>query len=118
MNAPHEFIASFEDIAKLRAAAIAEGCPEDGSYLDYVEAADHQTRKRFDTKEKAISWVKQNILDLKTAFGVGDITEGYAVTNGERCRYCVCNGWRAVSRTIVEDDGPLDEEALDNDCVD
>lgn len=112
-----EFIGAYEDIAKLKAAAMAAGCPEDGSFLDYVEASDHRTAKSFKSKFEAVAWVQKSILENKTAFGCGDVIEGKKIEPRERCRYCVCNGWQTISRTIVEDSGPLDEEVADSDCL-
>lgn len=112
-----EFIAAFEDFKSLKAAAIKAGCPEDGSYLDYAEAHDHRTAKKFATKPEAIAWLQEKINTMETTFGCGDITEGEIVPPNLRCNYCTCRGWRPIKRYTVDDTGEVDGCSIE-DCAD
>lgn len=110
------FVALYEDSSKVEAAAVAAGCPPDGSFLDYVEATNHRTAKRFISMEAATKWLVDEINARKTLFGVGEILTQEDVAR--RCRYCTCNGRKTTHRTIVDDEGPAETEALDSDCLD
>lgn len=111
-----EFLAAFEAIEPLKAAALKAGCPDDGSYLDYAEASDHRIGKAFDNRPEAIGWLKEQIEAGRTTFGCGDLTEVEKIPREKRCRYCICNGERPRTRSVVDDDGESDIEFLD-DCA-
>lgn len=109
------YVALYEDSAKVEAAATAAGCPKDGSFLDYVEASEHRTAKRFVKMESAVEWLVAEIKAGKSLFGVGEVVTQEEVT--KRCKYCTCGGRITTHRTIVDDEGATEPEALDNDCL-
>jgi hypothetical protein len=110
------FVGSYEDRAKVVAAAREKGCPEDGGCLDYVEARDYRTERSFPTKGEAVAWVQAAITGDRTFFGVGEVTEMEDVSREDRCDACVCGGLRSVSRYVVSDIGIESEDADDDQC--
>lgn len=112
------FFASFEDVAKVEAAARAEGWKEGDSYADFVEMldADYRSGRSFDDRAAAVAWLQDQINANRTLFGCGDVIEGEHVQRRDRCRYCVCNGWRRISRAVIDDEGVAEESAEDSDC--
>jgi hypothetical protein len=110
------FRAFYEDAARTEAAARAEGYNgEDGSLMDYVEPSDYRTGKTFPTLTQAEQWLKEQIDAMKTVFGCGNIVEQEPVTR--RCRYCVCGGVRSLHEYTVDDTGIVEDEALEDSCL-
>jgi hypothetical protein len=106
----------YEDAAKTEAAARAEGYDgNNGSLMDYVEPSDYRTGKTFPTLAQAQQWLKLEIEAMKTVFGCGTIREQEPVTR--RCRYCVCGGVRNLHEYTVDDTGIVEDEDLEDQCV-
>lgn len=112
------FRAFYEDAAKAEAAAKAEGFTgNDGeSWHDFIEVDDFITSKRFESLGEAVAWLKSEIADYKTAYGVGDIRQIERMPR--RCQYCTCRGAQATYRWVVDDEGICDEETLESQCCD
>lgn len=107
---------SYEDAAKTEAAARMEGYDGiNGSLMDYVEPSDYRTGKTFQTLIQAEQWLKTEIDAMKTVFGCGTIRELERVTS--RCRYCVCGGVRNLHEYTVDDTGVVEDEAMEDDCI-
>lgn len=110
------FRAFYEDAAKTEAAARAEGYDGDnGSLMDYVEPSDYRTGKTFQTLAQAQQWLKAEIEAMKTVFGCGTIREQEPVSR--RCRYCVCGGVRSLHEYTVDDTGVVEDEAIEDPCL-
>ena len=110
------FHASYEDYEKAKAAARTRGWKGEDDLGDFIEFTDHQTGADFATLDEAVEWLKSEINALKSTFGCGDIDELTKIERRERCKYCVCNGLRPVTRYIVTDDGIESEEPAREDC--
>jgi len=108
------FRASYEDAAKTEAEARKEGYDGiNGSLLDYVEPA--WSGQTFPTLAAAEQWLKTEIAAYKTVFGCGTIRTQEAVSR--RCRYCTCRGVKTVHEYTVDDTGIVEDEALDDECL-
>lgn len=111
------FSAFYEDAAKTEAAARLEGYDgENGSLMDFVEPSDYLTGKRFQNIVEAEDWLKSEIAAMKTVFGCGTIRKLESATR--RCRYCTCRGVKVVHEYTVDDTGIVEDETLEDDCVD
>ena len=110
------FVAYYEDAAKTEAAARAEGYDGDnGSLMDFVEPSDYRTVKTFGTLSEAEGWLKTEIETMKTVFGCGTIRAQRKVDR--RCRYCVCQGVRNLHEYTVDDSGIVEDEVVEDQCV-
>lgn len=110
------FIAFYEDAAKTEAAARTEGYDgNNGSLMDFVEPSDYCTGKTFPTLVDAEQWLKREIDSYKTVFGCGTIRMQEPINR--RCRYCVCRGVRSLHEYTVDDTGIVEDEAVENPCL-
>lgn len=110
------FVASYEDRAKVRAAAVKAGWNPDASDCgpnDYVEADLHRTSRSFARKDEAIAWLQSEIASEKTYWGCGDVLEFANVPRVERCQACTCAGKRLDRRMTIDDEGVAEDEACD-----
>lgn len=110
------FRAFYEDAAKTEAAARKEGYDgENGSLMDYVEPSDYCTGETFPTLVQAEQWLKTEIDAMKTVFGCGTIRAQEPVKR--RCRYCTCRGVKNLHEYTVDDTGIVEDEALEDECL-
>lgn len=110
------FRAFYENAEKTEAAARKEGYDgNNGSLMDFVEPSDYRTGKSFQTLADAEQWLKTEIDAMKTVFGCGTIRTQEQVTR--RCRYCVCGGVRSLHEYTVDDTGVVEDEALEDECL-
>jgi hypothetical protein len=110
------FQAFYEDAAKLKSAAMANGWTDgDGSMLDYADAdqINVHTGRNFSDKDAAVAWVQAEVNALRTVFGAGDVVEFENLARGERCEFCTCRGKKRVHRYVVTDIGIESDEAID-----
>lgn len=110
------FMAFYEDAAKTEAAARKEGYDGiNGSLMDYVEPHNYCTAKKFAEITQAEAWLIERINAMQTVFGAGTIRKLEQVSR--RCRYCTCRGVKVVHEYTVEDTGIVEDEALEDECL-
>jgi|SRR5882757_2333701 len=110
------FWAFYEDITKTEAAARVKGYDgNNGSLMDYVEPSDYRIGRSFQSLSEAEQWLKTEIDTMKTVFGCGNIIAQEPVNR--RCRYCVCGGVRNLHEYTVDDTGIVEDEAIEDSCL-
>ena len=111
------YLASYEDWAKAERAARKRGFTgEDDEVSDFVEFDSYRTTKRCASLDEAVAWLKAEIAEGKTVYGLGDIDR--IERTPRRCQYCTCDGEQAVHRYNVDDQGVCEDWALDSQCCD
>jgi hypothetical protein len=114
-----QYLAYYEDAVKVEVAAKAAGFTgNDGeSWYDVVEAGNYEFRtvKMFKELMTAEAWLRGEIAAVKSVYGCGTIIEQQPVA--QRCRYCTCRGVEHLREYTVDDEGIVDDYALESMCL-
>jgi hypothetical protein len=115
----HSYFASYEDAAKVEAAAKKRGFTgNDGkSWHDFVdiEQDKFRTGKQFWDLQKAEDWLKSEVSNYKSVCGSGKILLQEPVIN--RCSTCVCGGLQNIREYLVYDTGIADTRVIESMCL-
>lgn len=108
--------AFYVDARKIEAAAIEAGFADrDGeSWFDFVdvEHSKYRTIEEFSKLEDAEDWIKREM--PHNCLGTGTIV--LVVPAPKRCANCSCGGLWATHEYSVDDDGIIEDNALEPPC--
>jgi hypothetical protein len=118
-----EFVAVWFDPKKVQAEAEKRGWdPKSGDgYLDFYHPEEDRKAgesKSFPDLDSAVAHLKVIVAAGGDVFGQGHIHELEILPRGERCRFCVCNGFRLAKTHWVDETGLSESYAEDNGCQD
>ena len=75
------------------------------------------TVRVFYNLDEAVEWVRLEVNAGRSVYGCGEVNRQEA-SDGQRCRYCTCDGWFDVHRYIVSDTGLDEDSTVDKPCLD